>query len=62
MVYKDIDSALLNTGFIDITEEQGMSKIFSRITFTHSDEVCMDLLHMIKIPNIPLVIFDRIIR
>ena len=63
VIYKDIDLALLNNGFIDVTEEQDkMSKIFSKITFTYSDEACMDLFHIMKTSNVPLVMYDRIIR
>ena len=50
MVYTDTDPAILNTGSIDVTDEQEkMSKIFSKITFTHCDEAYMDLSHIMKI-------------
>ena len=58
-VYNDIDPALLDTEFIDVTEEQDkMCKRFSRMTFTRSDEACMDLFHILKTSNVPLVMFN----
>ena len=63
VVYKDIDPSLPNNGCIDVTDQQEkMSKRYSRITFTHSDAACMDLFHIMKTSNVPLVMFDRIIR
>ena len=54
---------LANKWCIDVTKEQEkMSKRYSRITFTHSDTACMDLFHIMKTSNVPLVMFDRIIR
>ena len=44
-----------DAGCIDVTEEQDkMSKRFSKITFTHSDEAYMDLFHIVKTSNVPL--------
>ena len=34
----------------------------SQMTFTHGEEVCVDLFHLLKTSNVPLVMFDRIIR
>ena len=57
------DKLVSNNGCIDVTDQQEkMSKRYSRITFTHSDTACMDLFHTMKISNVPLVMFDRIIR
>ena len=57
------DESVSNDGCIDVTDEQEkMSKRYSRITFTHSDTACMDLFHIMKTSNVPLVMFDRIIR
>ena len=39
-----------------------MNKRFFRITFTHIDEVSMDLFHIMKTSNVPLVMFDGIRR
>ena len=48
---------------VDITKEQNnMTNFFSSMKFTHSDEASMDLFHIMKSSNIPLVMFDRIIR
>ena len=53
----------LRNGLVDITEQQeSMNKRFSKITYTHSEEACMDLFHLLKTSNVPLVMFDRIIR
>ena len=52
-----------DAGCIDVTDEQDkMCKIFSIMAFTHSDEACMDLFHILKTSNVPLVMFDRIVR
>ena len=62
-IYDHIDQTLINNGVIDITEEQDeMNKRFSKMKFTHSDEASMDLFHIMKTSNVPLVMFDRIIR
>ena len=53
----------MNEGVVDITREQNdMVKMFSSMEFTHSDEASMDLFHIMKSSNVPLVMFDRIIR
>ena len=39
-----------------------MRKRFDLIKFTHTDEACIDLFHIMKTSNVPLVMFDRIIR
>ena len=63
MVHTYIDPAIPNNGFIDVIEEQDkMTKRFYRIKFTHSDEASMDFSHIMKTLNVPLVIFDKIIR
>ena len=63
IMYYDTHVDKMTLGIMDIREEQQqMSKRFSSITFTHTDEACMDLFHIMKTSNLPLVIFDRIIR
>ena len=48
---------------LDIRENQiKMNKRYSQMTFSHTEEACMDLFHLLKTSNVPLVIFDRIIR
>ena len=32
------------------------------MTFTHTDEASIDLFHLLKTSNVPLIMFDRIIR
>ena len=62
-MYKDIDQTLPNNRCIGVMDHQEkMSKMFSIITFIHSDEECMGLFHIMKTSYVPLVIFDRIIR
>ena len=62
MIYKDIDPTLLNNICIHVTEgKYRMSKRFSKITFTQSDEVCINLFHVIKTLNLTLLMFDRIV-
>ena len=54
---------LVGASTLDITEEQSkMNKRFSEMTFTHTEEACIDLFHLLKTSNVPLVMFDRIIR
>ena len=63
-IYNDIypDIVPMNVGVIDKTGEQkNTMKRFNNMKFTHSDEASMDLFHIIKSSNIPLVMFDRII-
>ena len=63
VVYKDIYSSLPNNGCIDVTgQQQQMCKRYSIIAFTHSEDGCMDLFHIMKTSNVPFVMFDRIIR
>ena len=63
LAYNDINVPQSTSSIVDITEEQKqMRKRFDQIEFTHSDEACIDLFHMMKISNITLVMFDRIIR
>ena len=64
-IYNDDNTETLhiNKGVVDITKEQtDMTKRFSSMKFTHSDEASMDLFHIMKSSNVPLVMFDRIIR
>ena len=57
------DELVSHNGCIDVTDQQKkMSQRYSRLTFTHSDTACMDLFHIMKTSNVPLVMFDRIIR
>ena len=53
----------INEVVVDITKEQNdMARRFSSIKFTHSDEASMDLFYIMKSSNVPLVMFDSIIR
>ncbi len=64
-IYNDNNRETLtvNDSVVDITKEQNdMVKRFSSMKFTHSDEASMDLFHIMKSSNVPLVMFDRIIR
>ena len=64
-IYNDDSNNGFNTndGVVDITREQNdMMKRFQGMKFTHSDEASMDLFHIMKSSNVPLVMFDRIIR
>ena len=48
---------------IDIREEQKeLSKHFSKLSFHQSDELMIDLFHILKASNAPLILFDRIIE
>ena len=59
----DPDMVPINVGIIDITAKQKtMMKRFKKMKFTHSDEASIDLFHILKSSNVPLVMFDRIIR
>ena len=59
----NIETVPMNQGVVDITVEQnGMIKRFNSMKFTHSDEASMDLFHIMKSSNVPLVMFNRIIR
>ena len=63
LIYSGINIAQPTRGIIDITEEQNqMRRRFDEIKFTHTDEACIDLFHIMKTSNVPLVMFDRIIR
>ena len=63
LTYNGINVAQSTPGIIDITEEQNqMRNRFDQIKFTHTDEACIDLFHIMKTSNVPLVMFDRIIR
>ena len=63
MTYNDINVAQSTAGIIDIKEEHNhMRKRFDQIKFTHTDEACIDLFHIMKTSNVSLVIFDMIIR
>ena len=47
----------------DIREEQkALLKHFSKLRFHKSDEIMIDLFHILKASNAPLVLFDRIIE
>ena len=64
-IYNDDSNNGFNTndGVVDITKEQDdMIKRFEGMKFTHSDEASMDLFHIMKSSDVPLVMFDRIIR
>ena len=64
-IYNDDNTETLpiNKGVVDITKEQNdMARRFSSMKFTHSDEASMDLSYIMKSSNVPLVMFDRIIR
>ena len=51
------------SGTIDITKEQDdIMRRFSEASFTHTEEACIDLFHILKTSNVPLIMFDRIIR
>ena len=57
------ETLIVNKGVVDITKEQNdMVKRFSNMKFTQSDEASLDLFHIMKSSNVPLVMFDRIIR
>ena len=63
--YIDVNTETLvvNNGVVDIRKEQNdMVKRFSYMKFTESDEASLDLFHIMKSSNVPLVMFDRIIR
>ena len=47
----------------DITNEQDLlQKHFTSLTFTPHEHILMDLFHILKASNTPLVVFDRIIN
>ena len=49
LTYNGINEAQSTPGIIDITEEQNqMKKRFDQIKFTHTDEACIDLFHIMK--------------
>ena len=57
------ETLFVNNDVVDITKEQNdMVKRFSNMKFTQSDEASLDLFHIMKSSNVPLVMFDRIIR
>ena len=63
LIFIGIDIAQPSCGIIDITEDQNqMRRRFDEIKFTHTDEACIDLFHIMKTSYVPLVMFDRIIR
>ena len=50
-------------GLLDIRSQQDtLSKRFSTLTLSQSDEMEIDLFHMLKASNAPLILFDRIIN
>ena len=50
-------------GIIDIREEQkALLTHFSKLSFYKSDEIMIDLFHILKASNAPLILFDRIIE
>ena len=56
-------SLQLQTPFQDIRDkERKMLKHFSNIIFLQKDEILMDLFHLLKASNAPLIMFDRIIE
>jgi len=51
------------TELLDIRSQQDqLSKRFSTLTLSQSDEMEIDLFHMLKASNAPLILFDRIIN
>ena len=63
MTSNHINLGPLTPDIIDIRGEQTqMIKRFDQVKFTHTDEACLDLFHIMKVSNVPLVMFDRIIR
>ena len=39
-----------------------LKKRYKQLTFTQSDEICLDLYHMLKASNVPLVMYNRVIN
>ena len=53
----------VNHSHNDIHEEQDeLSKQFSKIKVTRNNEMQLDLFHLLKASNAPLVLFDRIMH
>ena len=51
-----------NSNIYDIRDNQKiLSKRFSELTFNPIDEMTLDLYHLLKASNVPLILFDRII-
>ena len=47
----------------DLTEIQlDMKKRYSHMSFTHSEEASLDLFLLLKKSNVPIVMFDRIVK
>ena len=64
LVNENAHNALLNNdGVVDIrSQQETLNKRFDALTFSAADEMEIDLFHMLKASNAPLILFDRVIH